>query len=463
MSRYKFNKFSLFPGLFLTLAVMLPGFSLRAQKQIIDKVICEVGNEVILLSDLAEQIKMTESRQGPMRPEDKCFLLENMMVSKLLVHQAFVDSVVVSEEELESQLDARIERILESMGNDVTQFEAYYGKTTNEVRDDFREDLRNQLTSERMRNQLLEEILITPSEVRQFYESIPKDSMPYLSSEVEVSEIVLYPVPNEESKKRARDKMDKIITWLKAGEKFEELAATFSDDPGSARNGGDLGWAKRGGFVPEYEAAAYNLEPGQVSEIVESDFGYHLIQLMELRGNTIHTRHILIKPEIEDQDLVLAKNTLAKVRTMILNDSITFSKAVKQYGHKKEQSYSNDGRITNPRSGDTFFEIKDLEPEVYFTLDTMKVKGISSPVELIAPTGEKYYKILFLNSRTDPHQANLKQDYAKFQALAKESKKNELLVKWLETHIESTYIRVDPLFLNCPNIQQWVLKQKNEK
>jgi len=236
------------------------------------------------------------------------------------------------------------------------------------------------------------------------------------------------------------------------------LASTYSDDPGSARNGGDLGWAKRGSFVPEYEAAAYNLEPGQYSAIIESDFGFHLIQLLELRGNTIHTRHILIKPEIEASDLELAKSMLARARQLILKDSLSFSKAVKQFGHKKEQSYTNDGRLTNPKSGDTFFEIKDLEPEVYFTLDTMKIKGISSPVELIAPTGEKYYKILYLNTRTDPHQANLKQDYSKFQNLAKDSKKNEVLVKWLESHIATTYIRVDPLFNSCPNILQWVDK-----
>jgi len=458
MSKYTILK----PAGYLTPFLFILGFLLTgavsAQKVIIDKVICEVGNEVILLSDLAEQIKLAESRQGPMRPEDKCFMLENMMVSKLLVHQAFVDSIVVSDEEVESQLDARIERILESMGNDVTQFEAYYGKGVNEVRSEFREDLKNQLIAEKMRTTLLEEILITPTEVREFYNNIPRDSLPYLSSEVEVSEIVIYPTPNASSKQRAREKLEKIQARLLAGEKFEELASTYSDDPGSARNGGDLGWAKRGTFVPEYEAAAYNLEPGQYSSIVESDFGFHLIQLLELRGNTIHTRHILIKPEIEASDLELAKSTLARARLLILKDSISFSKAVKQYGHKKEQSYTNDGRLTNPKSGDTFFEIKDLEPEVYFTLDTMKIKGISSPVELIAPTGEKYYKILYLNTRTDPHQANLKQDYSKFQNLAKDSKKNEVLVKWLESHIATTYIRVDPLFKSCPNILQWVDK-----
>jgi len=446
-----FGRFAFFVALFYSLTV-------SAQKQIIDKVICEVGNEVILLSELAEQIKLAESRQGPMRPEDKCFMLENMMVSKLLVHQAFVDSIIVSEEEVEAQLNARIERILESMGNDVTQFEAYYGKSINDVRTEFREDLKNQLISERMRANLLEEILITPTEVKEFYNSIPRDSLPYLSSEVEVSEIVIHPTPNDSSKQRAREKLEKIQARLKAGEKFEELAGTFSDDPGSGRNGGDLGWAKRGSFVPEYEAAAYNLEPGEYSEIIESEFGFHLIQLLELRGNTIHTRHILIKPEIEPSDLELARTTLVRARQMILNDSITFSRAVKLFGNKKEQSYSNDGRLTNPKSGDTFFEIKDLEPEVYFTLDTMKIKGISSPVELIAPTGEKYYKILFLNTRTDPHQANLKQDYSKFQNLAKESKKNEILVKWLETHVATTYVRVDPLFKSCPNILQWVDK-----
>ncbi len=446
------NKFILF---LLMLAFQLS----TAQKQIIDKIVCEVGNEVILFSDLAEQIKLIESRQGVVKPEEKCYMLENMMVSKLLVHQAFIDSVVVSDNEIEAQLDARVERILESMGNDVTQFEAYYGKSVNDVKSDFREDLKNQLVAEKMKNTLMEDIHITPSEVKQYYNRIPKDSMPYLSSEVEVSEIVKFPVPNDSSKERAKDKLLKVQARLNAGEKFEDLAATFSDDLGSARTGGDLGWAKRGSFVAEYEAAAYNLEPGQYSSIIETEFGFHLIQLLELRGNTIHTRHILIKPVIEQVDLDLAKSQLVEARRLILKDSITFSQAVKKYGHKKEQSYNNDGRITNPKSGDTFFEIRDLEPEVYFTLDTMKIQGISSPVELIAPTGEKYYKILYLNTRTDPHQANLKQDYAKFQGMAKEAKKNDILVKWLEDHVSSTYVRIDPIFLSCPNVAQWLNKK----
>jgi peptidyl-prolyl cis-trans isomerase SurA len=270
MSKYiNLRASGLLSNLAFILALLISSAA-SGQKQIIDKVICEVGNEVILLSELAEQIKLAESRQGPMRPEDKCFMLENMMVSKLLVHQAFVDSIIVSDEEVEAQLNARIERILESMGNDVTQFEAYYGKSINDVRSEFREDLKNQLISEKMRANLLEEILITPTEVKEFYNSIPRDSLPYLSSEVEVSEIVIHPVANDSSKQRAREKLEKIQARLIAGEKFEELASTYSDDPGSARNGGDLGWAKRGTFVPEYEAAAYNLEPGQYSEIIES-------------------------------------------------------------------------------------------------------------------------------------------------------------------------------------------------
>ncbi len=464
MSKYTFSKGHFNFQIILSLLWLSMSFAqvIHAQKQIIDKVICEVGNEVILLSDLAEQIKFIESRQGPVRPEDKCFLLENMMVSKLLVHQAFVDSIVVADEEVEGQLQAKIDRILESMGNDVTQFEAYYGKGVQEVQNDFREDLRNQLVAEKMRSTLMEDILITPSEVKEFYNKIPRDSLPYLSSEVEVSEIVVHPIANDSSKARSRSKLEKILARMQSGEKFEDLATTYSDDPGSARNGGDLGWAKRGSFVQEFEAAAYNLEPSQYSSVIESEFGFHLIQLLELRGNTIHTRHILIKPEIEASDFELAKEKLIRARRMILHDSITFSRAVKQFGHKKEQSYSNDGRITNPKSGDTFFEIKDLEPEVYFTLDSMKIKGISMPVELASPSGDKYFKILYLNTRTDPHQANLKQDYSKFQNLAKESKKNDVLVNWLESHVENTFVRIDPLFASCPNLAQWINKTKKQ-
>jgi peptidyl-prolyl cis-trans isomerase SurA len=230
------------------------------------------------------------------------------------------------------------------------------------VREDFSEDLRNQLIAEKMRSSLMEDIAVTPTEVRDFYQHIPRDSLPYLSSEVEVSEIVIHPVANDSSKARSRAKLEKIQARLIAGEKFEDLASTFSDDPGSARNGGDLGWAKRGSFVPEFEAAAYSLEPGQFSDIIESDFGFHLIQLIEHSGNTIHTRHILIKPEIEEKDYELVRQKLIRARDMILKDSITFSKAVKQFGDKKEQSFSNDGRITNPKSAILFLKSKIWNP-----------------------------------------------------------------------------------------------------
>ncbi len=459
MSKSLINKLVVSCGILIASVLMVQVTIAQSTRQIIDKVVCEVGNEVILLSDLNDQIKLAESRNGPIRPEEKCVLLENMMITKLLIHQAFVDSVVVTDEEVNTQSQLRIDRILESMGNDNTQFEAYYGKTVNEVKEDFRADLRNQLISEKMRAKLVEDIHMTPTEVKQFYNNIPSDSLPYLSSEVEVSEIVVHPVANDSSKARAKEKLEKVAARIKAGEKFEELAATFSDDPGSARNGGDLGWAKRGSFVPEFEAAAYSLEPGEYSPVIVSDFGFHLIQLIERRGNTIHTRHILIKPEIEPKDFDLAKSKLIEARHLVMTDSLSFSKAVKKYGSKKEASFNNDGRMTNNKSGDTFFEIKDLEPEVYFTLDTMKVKAISSPVELVTPSGEKYFKILYLNSRTDPHQANLKQDYAKFQSLAKESKKSDVLSKWMESHIADVYVKVDPSFTTCPNIQQWVDKK----
>ncbi|MEZ4985385.1 MAG: peptidylprolyl isomerase [Saprospiraceae bacterium] len=426
-----------------------------AQRAVIDKVVAMVGSEVILLSEVEEQYSAAIA-QNPTLPADiRCEIVDQLLVSKLLVNQAKLDSVLVSEEEVEEQLNARIERILAYMNDDVTQFEAYYGQTITQVKEQFREDLRAQILSERMRGQVLANVKVTPSEVKTFFERIPRDSLPYFSSEVEVGEIVYVPPVNAVERQRAIDKLNKLRAQITAGETtFYEAAQKFSDD-GSARIGGDLGWAKRGKFVPEFEAAAYQLENGQMSEVVESEFGFHLIQLEERRGNSIHVRHILVRPEITDEDLVMARQHLDSVRQLIVNDSLTFSLAVKKFGSDKEQSYNNDGRMINPATGNTFFEVADLDPDIYFTIDTMKIGDISAPFAFAAPAGETFYRIVQLQSRSDPHKANLQQDYDKIQEATKQSKQNDHLSTWIEEKVRATYVLLDSRYDTCPNLSKW--------
>ena len=427
-----------------------------AQRQIIDKVIAQVGGELVLMSEIEEQNAMLQSQQGVLPDNSKCFVLDQILVQKLLVNQAKLDSIQVSEDEVEAQLGARIDRILTLMGNDIQQFEDYYGQTVTEVKESFRQDLKNQILSERMRGQIMADVTVTPSDVKEFFAMIPADSLPYFNSEVEIGELVIIPETNEVEKNKARQKLESFRkSIVEGGADFAELAGKYSEDFGSARGGGDLGWTRRGQFVPEFEAAAYNLEPGELSEIVESQFGFHLIELLERRGNTIHTRHILIKPSITEADLAKSQRLLDSVQTLILNDSITFSRAVKKYGNKEQQSYNNDGRMVNPRTGNTFFEIGDLDSDIFFVIDTMEVGGYSEPVKFSLPTKEKAFRIINLQARSNPHQANLKQDYSKIQKAAIEAKKSKFVDDWIADKVYSTFIKIDYQYQDCENLVKW--------
>ena len=442
-------------NILVLLLVLITTFGF-AQRQVIDKVVAQVGGELILLSEVEEQHSLLQSQQGVLPDNAKCFVLDQILVQKLLVNQAKLDSIQVSDDEVEAQLTARIDRILTLMGNDVQQFEDYYGQTVTEVKVTFREDLKSQILSDRMRGKIMSDVNVTPAEVKEFFASIPADSLPYFNSEVEIGELVIVPEPNETEKNKARQRLEGIKKEiLLEGKDFAELAGKYSEDFGSARGGGDLGWTKRGQFVPEFEAAAYNLEPGELSEIVESQFGYHLIQLIERRGNSINSRHILIKPSITDADFNKSERLLDSVRTLIMNDSITFSMAIKKYGNKDQQSFNNDGRMVNPRSGNTFFEIGDLDSDIFFVIDTMDVNQFSKPVKFSLPTKEKAFRIINLQSRTKPHQANLAQDYSKIQKAAIESKKSKFVDDWITEKVYSTFINIDNDYTTCENLSKW--------
>ncbi len=441
--------------LFPILVVLLCWQMISAQSAVIDKVVAMVGGEIVLLSEVEEQYSLMRSQNPTVPAEARCNVIDQLLVNKLLLNQAKLDSVEVSEVEVEDQLNARIDRILSYMNGDLEQFEAYYGQTVTQVKDQFREDLRNQLLTERMQGQVLRQVTVTPSEVKTFFAQIPNDSLPYFSSEVEVGEIVYVPVVNEEERQKSITKLENLRAQIEAEEAtFEELAQLHSDD-GSARIGGDLGWAKRGKFVPEFEAAAYKLEPGEMSPVIETQFGFHLIQLLERRGNQIHVRHILVRPAITDSDLELARNHLDSIRNLILVDSISFSQAVKRFGNDEVQSYNNDGRMMNALTGNTFFEVADLDPDIYFAIDTLGLDEITKPIEFRSPGGDTQFRIVQLQSRTDPHRANLSQDYSKIQQAAIQAKQNESLSDWISQRVGSTYIFIDQRYDTCPMLDKW--------
>ncbi|MEL7121951.1 MAG: peptidylprolyl isomerase [Bacteroidota bacterium] len=431
-----------------------------AQRQVIDKVIATVGSELVLLSEIQEQIAYAASNGQEIPEGAECVVLDQILATKLLINQAKLDSLIVSDEEVENQLDARMERILAFMNGSREQFEAYYGQTVEQMKDQFREDLRNQILSQRMNQQIMANVSVTPSEVKDFFSKIERDSLPYFNSEVEIGEVVYKPILNDEEKQKVVVQLTDIKNQIEADEvTFEDMAMKFSQD-GTARLGGDLGWATRGKYVQEFEAAAYKLEQDEISPVVETEFGYHLIQMLGRRGNSIRLRHILIRPELTDEDLKKAELYLDSIRTLIVRDTLNFSYAVKRYSNEDVQSYNNDGRMVNPITGNTFFEIGDLEPDVYFAIDTMSIGSISKPFEFRAQGGgDRYFRIVQLQSRTNPHVANLATDYSKIQKAAIEAKKSDFINDWIKGKVDATFININPVYVGCPELEKWAGKR----
>lgn len=440
------------------LATCLLAFSASAQKErtMLDKVVATLGDKIIMSSDLEEGLRAVASQNNNELPPDaNCLILDQLLIQKLLLLEAEKDSLPLKDEEVEAQLDSRLQDILRYMNGDVQQFKEYYSITPLEMKEKMRDDMKNQMLSERMRDKVIGSASVTPAEVMAFYNRIPKDSLPFFNSEVEISELVIQPkltsFEEEAAKMQAQEIRDNIVSGV---QDFGDAAELFSADPGSAAKKGDLGIQTRGTFVPEFESAAYRLKPGEISPVIKSQFGYHIIKLQERLGNSIHCSHILIQAVMspEDQQRALAK--LDTIRTLILADTMTFVKAVKKYSDN-EQSKNLSGAIMNNKTGETFFETGDLDVDIFFTIDTMNVGDISAPIEYVNERGATEYRIIRLNSRTEPHQANLKDDYARIQTAALEEKKSREIAKWVKQKINTNFVEFAPEFQKCVNLQKW--------
>jgi len=436
----------------ITLYIITASSSYAQKSLVVDKIIASVGEEYILYSDVLELAEYAKQQnQGEVDPLVQCQIMDQLVSSKLLLNQARLDSIEVGEGEVEGEIDRRMEYILSQMNGDEEFFNEYYGKTPLEYREELREPLREELTIQRIQGQLINEVQITPAEVLEFYHSIPQDSLPFLNAEVELAEIVYKPKVSAEEREKAISQINEYRDRILSGEDFAELASIYSDDPGSARKGGDLDWQKRGTFVPEFEAEAYNLEKGEVSEVVESPFGFHVIQLIDRRGNSIHTRHILVKPNIFSADLDNAKKTLDTIKNQIMFDSLNFALAVRRYSDEDQFSYNNSGRMRNPKTGDTFFETAELPHQIYFAIEGLEQGDVSDPIEF-QERGETIYRLVQVQSKTQPHQASLKEDYDRIQTFAKESKKNEYFNEWMQEKTAKTFIKINDAFGVCPNL-----------
>ncbi|QQR98747.1 MAG: peptidylprolyl isomerase [Sphingobacteriales bacterium] len=419
---------------------------------VLDKIDAIVADKIILKSDIENQMEIMNLR-GEEEAENKCDLMYQMIFNKILTIQAERDSLPVGDAEVEDELDRKINYFV-SMAGSVQAFEEHYKKNIEQIKDDFRDDIREQLYANQMRQKIVGEIKVTPSEVKSFFENLDTEDVPYFNAEVELLQIVVKPKVSEEQRQIALNKIKAIKSELDAGESFELKASLYSEDLGSAQEGGDLGWATRGSFVKEFEAVAFKLKPNEISDVVETTFGFHIIQLVERRGDQINLKHILIRPKSTSVGAELAYAKIDSIRKSIMDNKISFEECVKLYS-EDEQSKNVGGAILDYETGNTIVEVKNLDPEIYKAVENLEVGKITEPNMFQTQDGTPAYRILKLISKSEPHVANLQLDYDRIQTAAINNKEESVMQKWLDKNMSKTYMMIDGNYKSCELLKDW--------
>jgi peptidyl-prolyl cis-trans isomerase SurA len=451
------NKFRTLHTIVILAFLMLVAQSATVKGQdgiVVDQVIAVVGNNEILMSDIENQYLQILAQRVPMEGDVKCGILEELLLQKLILNQAQIDSIEVSPIQVEMQLNERLNYYISQIGSE-EELETYFNKSIVQIKDDLRDDLRDQLITQQMRSEIIGDVKITPSEIKKFHRSVPKDSLPLVEGQLEYYQIVKYPPFSEDAILEMREKLLSFRERILNGERFAKLAALYSEGP-SAPKGGDIGFMSRSELDPAYAKAAFALQEGAVSKIVESSFGYHIIQLVERRGDRVHTRHILMKPKVSMEQAMEARQQLDSLVMFIRNDSLTFEQAARMKSDDKE-TRMNGGQVVNPMTGNTLFEISNLPQTDYLVLKNLKEGEISEPFESVDKNGKIIFKVVMLKRQIEPHIANLEYDYPLLTNLAKAQKQEDILFKWVEEKQKNTYIRLNGSYKNCNfRVKGWI-------
>lgn len=433
----------------------------QAQKKNIDKVVAVLGSNIILLSDLNQQYAQYLNSGNPGDEKVKCYILQQMLAQKLLKQQAEIDSITVDDSQVDEEVEKRMRYQIQRAGGQ-ERLEQFLNRSVLQYKDEIRPDLKEQLISNKMQSHITQDVSITPLEVKKYFDSYKKDSLPDIPTEFEVGEIVLHPQLTKAEKQKFYDKIDAIRLRIKSGEDFAFLAKSYSEDPGSASEGGDLGFFDRTRMVKEFTAWAFKLKAGEISPVFETEHGYHILQVIERRGEQVQARHILVRPTITPASMDRVKLHADSIYSNINEKKLPFSTAASLYSDNKESQY-NGGMILyadNVTARTTFIPADKLDPKVFLVVDTMKVGEISKPVQFVGQDGKEGYKILYLKSKIAPHKGNLDQDYAKFKEKALQAKTDRILSEWFEKRRENTYIRIDEDYDKCDELKIWTKNAK---
>ncbi|GHV43203.1 peptidylprolyl isomerase [Bacteroidia bacterium] len=434
--------------------------SVFAQKNIIDEVIWTIGDDAILRSDVEEYKKDAQRSGQPIENNADCIIPEQIAIQKLYLHQAELDSITVDERSVNQETEGRLNYYVSQIGSR-ERMEEYWEKPYNAIREDVQQMVHDQLIIRQVQQKLVEHIKPTPAEVRRYFNALSKDSVPTIPTEVELQIVsVQPPIPLEEIN-RTKERLREFAERVNNGEtEFSMLARLYSEDVESAKRGGEIGFSGRGNFVPEFANVAFNLtDPAKVSRIVETEFGFHIIQLIEKRGDRVNVRHILLKPRITTADRERATHLLDSVANQIREGKITFEQAVMRFSTDKNTAL-NAGLMMNGQTGSSKFEYQQLPPEVAKTVYSMNIGEISNPFTMIDKyTNKEVVAVVKLKSRTETHKANLTDDYQLLKNIFENKQQQNFINEWIKKKQKETYISIDPAWANCEfQYSGWIKK-----
>lgn len=440
----------------LIAVILAMSLSVKSQEEgaVIDKIIAVIGGNIILKSDLESQMVSLRAQGVLIDDNAKCELLEELLFQKLLLHQAGIDSVTVSGAEVESEIDRRMNYFVSQIGSE-KKLEEYYKKSILEIKEEFRVVVKEQMVSQRMQGKITSSIEVTPKEVKNYFNGLNQDSIPTIESEVEYAQILINGKESEVERKQAHDKINAFRERIINGESFSTLAILYSEDEGSAKNGGALDFMGRAELVPEFSVVAFKLKNKAVSEIIETKFGYHIMELVERRGQKVKVRHLLVKIKVGEGQIEVAKILADSVYNLLETDTLTFEDLAAKYSDD-EQTKKSKGLVVNPQTGTSIFDIDQVNPQIYYSINKMNVGEVSLPVPAQGREGNKGYRIIKLITKTEAHKATFEADYSKIKNAALADKQNAVTMKWTIEKKKNTYIKIDDEYKSCQFQNSWV-------
>jgi peptidyl-prolyl cis-trans isomerase SurA len=434
-------------GLIALVSVLITG-SLFAQDKVVDQIVAIVGGNIVLKSDI-EKMYMDQQAQGVTSDGDmKCEILENFLIDKLLVAEAELDTLIeVTDSQVNQQMDGQIQMYIAHFGSE-RAVENFFKKPIADIRAEMRLVIRDQLMSSQMRNKIVQDITVTPSEVRQFYRSLPEDEIPMIPTQYEYAQITMRPEIELEEENRVKAELREIKRRIESGSSFAAMAVMYSEGP-SASNGGEIGYQGRAQLDPEYASAAFNLKGDRISNVVESEFGYHIIQLIDRRADKVNTRHILMTPKVSIEAKEMAVSRLDSLANLIRKEEITFAQAAARFSSDKN-TRNNGGLVINPNTLSSKFTVEELEGNISKVISNLRIGEISDPFETIdRESRQSVYTIVKLVDKIEGHKANLQNDYQHIADLFLAKKREDALLKWIADKQAQTYIRIDQTYANC--------------